>query len=97
MNERNQFNSILAPFMQGLLEEKRSLGFLYDTEELILARFDRYCVENKVGTQGVTRDLLCRAGRSFDSKGDQVMSHGSITIDEVIVPFITIKAGDNNG
>ena len=41
--------------------------------------------------------LLCRAGRSFDSKGDQVMSHGSITIDEVIVPFITIKAGDNNG
>lgn len=41
--------------------------------------------------------LLCRAGRSFDSKGEEVMSHGSITIDEVIVPFITIKAGDNNG
>ena len=41
--------------------------------------------------------LLCRAGMSFDSKGEQVMSHGSITIDEVIVPFITIKAGKNNG
>ena len=41
--------------------------------------------------------LLCRAGRSFDSKGEHVMSHGSITIDEVIVPFIKIKAGKNNG
>ena len=41
--------------------------------------------------------LLCRAGQSFDSKGEQVMSHGSITIDEVIVPFITLKAGENNG
>ena len=41
--------------------------------------------------------LLCKAGQSLDSKGEQVMSHGSITIDEVIVPFITIKAGVNNG
>ena len=41
--------------------------------------------------------LLCKAGRSLDPKGEHVMSHGSITIDEVIVPFITIKAGVNNG
>ena len=41
--------------------------------------------------------LLCRAGRSFDNRGEQLMSHGGITIDEVIVPFITIKAGENNG
>ena len=41
--------------------------------------------------------LICRAGTSFDSKGDHVMNHGGITIDEVIVPFISIKAGDNNG
>lgn len=41
--------------------------------------------------------LLCDAGKSFDSRGEHVMSHGGITIDEVIVPFITIKAVDNNG
>ena len=41
--------------------------------------------------------LLCGPGKSFDSKGEQVMNHGGITIDEVIVPFISIKAGDNNG
>ena len=58
MSERNQFNSVLAPYIQGLLEEKRALGFLYDTEELILIRFDQYCVENKVEAQGVTKEFF---------------------------------------
>ena len=41
--------------------------------------------------------LICPAGHSMDAKGENVMSHGGITIDECIVPFITIKAGENNG
>lgn len=41
--------------------------------------------------------LICGIGSSFDSKGEKVMSHGGISIDEVIVPFIQIKAVDNNG
>lgn len=41
--------------------------------------------------------LICPAGHSMDAKGEEVMSHGGITVDECIVPFITIKAGENNG
>lgn len=41
--------------------------------------------------------LICGIGSSFDSKGEKVMSHGGISIDEVIVPFIKIKAVENNG
>lgn len=41
--------------------------------------------------------LICGVGESFDAKGEEVMSHGGITIDEVIVPFIKIKAVENNG
>lgn len=41
--------------------------------------------------------LICGIGRSFDAKGEDVMNHGGISIDEVIVPFIKIKAVDNNG
>ena len=41
--------------------------------------------------------LICGIGCSFDARGDEVMSHGGITIDEVIVPFIKIKAVENNG
>ena len=41
--------------------------------------------------------LISPPGHSLDAKGEEVMSHGGITIDEVIVPFISIKAGENNG
>lgn len=36
--------------------------------------------------------LICDVGDSFDAKGDDVMTHGGITLDEVVVPFIKIKA-----
>ncbi len=38
--------------------------------------------------------LVCKTGVSFDSKNSDVMTHGGITLDEVIVPFIKIKAVD---
>jgi hypothetical protein len=41
--------------------------------------------------------LICGVGRSFDAKGEEVMSHGGITVDEIIVPFIKVKADENNG
>ena len=41
--------------------------------------------------------LICDIGDSFDVKGEEVMSHGGISIDECVVPFIMIKAVENNG
>ena len=41
--------------------------------------------------------LICDIGYSFDAKCLDVMTHGGISIDECIVPFITIKADENNG
>lgn len=36
--------------------------------------------------------LICNAGDSFDANGEEVITHGGITLDEVVVPFIKIKA-----
>lgn len=41
--------------------------------------------------------LICDVGTSLDAKGEEVMSHGGITLDEVVVPFIKMKAEDYNG
>lgn len=41
--------------------------------------------------------LICENGVSFDNRGDEVMTHGGISIEEVIVPFIIIKSEENNG
>lgn len=58
MKPRREFSSALAPYIEGLLAEKRALGFLYDSEELILARFDAYCSERGLVGCTVTRDFL---------------------------------------
>lgn len=39
--------------------------------------------------------LICENKTSLDNKGDTVIAHGGISIEEVIVPFITIKREDN--
>lgn len=41
--------------------------------------------------------LICDVGKSLDIKGEAVMTHGGISLDEVVVPFIKIKAVQNNG
>ena len=41
--------------------------------------------------------MICDTGVSFDTKGEEVLSHGGITLDEVVVPFIKIKAVENDG
>jgi hypothetical protein len=41
--------------------------------------------------------LICNVGESLDAKGDKVMTHGGLSLDEVVVPFITIKAVQKNG
>ena len=35
--------------------------------------------------------FVCEPGISYDTKGEKVITHGGMTIDEVIVPFIKIK------
>ena len=46
---------------------------------------------------GFKKEFSVGVQKPGSAKGDEVMSHGGITIDEVIVPFIKIKAVDNNG
>lgn len=40
--------------------------------------------------------LICDNNTSLDSKDTKVITHGGISIEEVIVPFITIKKEQNN-
>lgn len=35
--------------------------------------------------------FVCEPGVSLDSKGESVMTHGGMTLDEVVVPFVKIK------
>ena len=69
MNEGYRFQSVLAPFITGLLDEKHSLGFDYHTEELILIRFDRYCIQKSLETIQVTKEFLDEWCTQTDTEG----------------------------
>ena len=58
MSARRGFGSVVAPYIEGLLAEKRAMGFVYDTEELVLARFDAYCRERGLAAPAITREFL---------------------------------------
>jgi hypothetical protein len=67
--------------------DKESLLSSYDN----LIEYPGYYLDKQM------KYIICGVGDSFDAKGDEVMSHGGISLDEVIVPFIKIKAVENNG
>jgi len=58
MNNPSQPTSIIAFYIESLLKEKRTSGFDYHTEELLLLRFDRYCNERKLQNAVITKDFL---------------------------------------
>lgn len=51
-------SSIVAPFISGLLEEKHAIGYSYESEELILNRFDQYCSSHGLKAPEITKDFL---------------------------------------
>lgn len=58
MNKDYVRHSVVATFIDGLLEEKRSLGYSYVFEEYLLNVFDNYCCQNGLTDSCYTREFL---------------------------------------
>ena len=58
MNDRTVRKSLIAPYIDGLLAEKHANGYSYESEELVLNRFDTYCMDKKLRTPEITRAFL---------------------------------------
>ena len=69
MRQGHLLSSIVAPYIEGLLAEKRSLGYSYYSEALVLYRFDRYCNEAGFDTINITRDMLAGWMERTESEG----------------------------
>jgi hypothetical protein len=51
------FSGNFKVHIEGLIEEKRALGFLYEHSQTILAAFDRFCIKNYPENTELTRDM----------------------------------------
>lgn len=74
MNKNYVRTSAVAGYIDGLLEEKRVLGFSYQFEEYLLNVFDHYCNENNLEDPCFTRQFL---GKWLDVWGDESSSYHS--------------------
>jgi len=55
---RYTFESTFAPYIMGLIEQKRADGFIYVDGERMLKRLDTFCKERFPGTDVITRELV---------------------------------------
>lgn len=62
-------HSIIAPYIDGVIKEKRTNGYVYNSEELVLNRFDTYCFEKKLSTEEITKDFLSEWMERKESEG----------------------------
>jgi integrase len=53
-----EYKSSLAPYIVGLITQKRTCGYKYDFEAYILESFDRFCIEQHHTADTITRELL---------------------------------------
>ena len=80
-------------FRSGVELESRSMRMVVLKD---FAEANAFLTENTIEFPGTYLDksfryFICKNGVSFDNKGKNVMTHGGISIDEVIVPFIKVK------
>ena len=52
-----EYRSPLAPYIEGLISQKRSMGFIYDSNAYGLKRFDDRCIENGITDAVITKDM----------------------------------------
>ena len=52
------FSSMFASYIIGLIEQKRALGYKYESEVQILRRFDKFCVDYYHNEKNLTVDLV---------------------------------------
>lgn len=70
MSADNTRTSIVAPYIDGLLNEKHTNGYSYVSEELVLDRFDSYCTERNLDTLEITRAFLDEWMERTPSEGE---------------------------
>lgn len=51
------FSSPLAPAIEGLIQEKRSSGYVYNSNADVLKELDTFCIERRFLSDTVTKDL----------------------------------------
>jgi integrase len=53
-----EYTSVFAPHITGLIEQKRALGYKYNSEAALLRRFDAFCLERHPNETVLNREVM---------------------------------------
>ena len=63
------YESVFAPYIEGLIRQKKADGFIYDYEAYILKFFDRFCIDNGYNEPLITRDISMKWAIQRETEG----------------------------
>lgn len=58
MKRHYDYKSRLAPYIKGLIDQKRANGFIYEAEAYQLKRFDEFCIQQEFNSGTITQELI---------------------------------------
>ncbi|UED70184.1 MULTISPECIES: BREX-3 system phosphatase PglZ [Brevibacillus] len=94
----NQESIGIGRIQEGVLAETRGERVRIYKNELLRDQAAKYHSSIVWPNTGLPNDrfmLLAKSGEAFIKKGEQVVSHGGISLEEVIVPFVHITRKEN--
>lgn len=63
------YESVFAPYIEGLIRQKKADGFIYDYEAYILKFFDQFCIDNGYEEPLITRDISMKWAIQRETEG----------------------------
>jgi len=94
----NQESTGIGRIQEGVLAETRGERVRIYKNEILRDQAAQYHSSIAWQNTGLPNDrymLLAKSGEAFIKKGEQVVSHGGISLEEVIVPFVHVTRKEN--
>ena len=85
-----EYQSCFAPYIKKFLQEKRSVGFTYETEEWKLKHFDDFCVRESVTQPYLSRELVKKWGTLREGEASSTCSARTSIIRQLALFMISL-------
>ena len=55
--KKTEYKSCFSESIENLVNEKKSLGYAYKFQSEIFAKFDKFCIDNKINSECITNEI----------------------------------------
>jgi integrase/recombinase XerD len=86
-----EYYSQLAPYISGLICQKRADGYSYEFEAYMLGHFDQFCIENGYDNGSLTRDLVMAWAEQRPTESKNYRNHRVSFVRQLALYMISLN------